>query len=161
MNYEKEIVALMPMLKSYLLKVEKKYNLYDTEDIFQECLCSAIEKSKKDNIENPRDYFIGIFDNTIKAHNRKIISEEKLFKSYWTEETNKLSDPEAYPVINKIDQEVIKIVNEKDRINEAWECMKVFRGDRTRIADYMDLSLISIDKYKNRLKGIYKKVANL
>jgi DNA-directed RNA polymerase specialized sigma24 family protein len=157
MNYEQEIVELMPMLKNYLFKIEKKYNLYDTEDIFQECLCSAIESSREKNLKNPREYIIGIFDNTIKSHNRKAIREEQLFKDYWVEEKDKYSDPEYYPVINKIDE---RVKDEKDKIKRVWECMKVFKGSVKKTAEFLDFTIESVDYSKLRLRRIYKKVVN-
>ena len=153
MRYEKELLELLPMLESYLKKVRAKYDgLVDMDDLYQECLLNAIQCTVKTKIRNPKNYFIGVFDKTIKAQSVKSMREFQVrneipIRDTW--EQNEIG------VIEEIDFRVRSL---KPATRRVWASLKSFHGDRRCVMKHLDCYGSFLDYHKRKLRQIYEDV---
>jgi len=153
MRYEEELLELMPMLKSYLIKIRTKYDgLVDMEDLYQECLMNAVKSSGKNGIRNPKRYFIGVFDKTIKAVSVRNIKEFQM--------RNRLDVCDTWEdnevgVIEEID---MRVKDEKPATRRVWACLKLFHGNRRMVYKALGCSNQFLEPHKRRLRTIYDSI---
>lgn len=155
MKYKNELIELIPMLKGYLKKLIMKYDdLLDVDDVFQECLLNIIEKVSTKEIDNPTNYFIGVFSNTVKALSREKINEKKM-KSDFSQ--NKTYCKQEDSIIRQIDLEVDML---KSKTQEIWGRLKLYKGDKMKVCLKTGLSYNTVIYHKNKIKRVYEKIAN-
>lgn len=153
MRYESELLGLMSILKSYLLKIKDRYDgLIDMDDLYQECLMNAVKNSHKPNIRNPKRFFIGVFKKTILRESAKKIKEFQRMNNmqvdeYWERGTVGL--------IEAIDMQVKGM---KPTTRRVWSCLKTFYGDRKMVRKALNCNRYKVEYHKDKLKAVYQQV---
>jgi len=154
MRYENELIELMPMLRSYIRKVKKRFRLDDDDDVFQECILNAIDSARKTEIRNPKRYFIGVFDKTVKRIIDRDIKRRRLFNEYHPED--RTDDEESVSILSQIEG---RVRVEQPITRRVWKCLKEFSGDRKLTARRIGCHLSTVTVSKSRLKSIYRELS--
>lgn len=154
MNYETELIELMPMLKSYLKTLMRASNP-DIDDAFQECMLNAMESSTRNGIRNPRRYFIGVFDKTIKRICSREIREYRARAEMKKQVKEIVESSGDEGLLSQIDQAVsAKPVMTKT----IWHFLKQFEGDKKKTGNAVGCHLQTIYYHQRKLRDIYEGV---
>lgn len=155
MKYEKELLSLMSMLKNYLGKIKDTYEgLIDMDDLYQECLLSAVKSSDNPGIKDPKKYFIGVFDRTIKHESCKAIRRFQIL--------NGIELPTEYHevsvgMVEAIDLSVRTMAPKTRRI---WSCLKTFYGNGEMVMEALNCPRTTFYRHKDKLRDLYETIKN-
>jgi len=154
MKYEQEIIELIPMLKNYLKKIIKKYNvLHDFDEVFQECLLNIIQGSQNREIQEAKKYFIGIAKNTVNMIVNRINRDRILIEKYGCHKSGISKDSYYNDILNDME---LQLKKKSISLNKVWTALKVFNGDIGRVAEHLECSKFNVSYHKQELKKIYK-----
>jgi len=153
MNYENELLGLMPMLRAYLTKIQTKFEgLVDADDLFQECMVSAVKSSEKPKIRSPRNYFIGVFNKTIK---RVSVRNLKEFQARHAIVVDGTWDRNEDSIIEEIDA---RVRCQKAATRRVWAALKEFHGNQHAVCRALGSARTTVQYHKEKLRTIYETV---
>jgi DNA-directed RNA polymerase specialized sigma24 family protein len=160
MNWEKEIMELVPMLRSFIRKQKNNYGYIDEDDVVQECLIQAMTSAKKTNIRNPRPFFISVFNSTIIGLSRTAQSEKKRSQK-WERDFSIMTEwgkgESSQRVFFGIEQEVTK---HRPITRRVWAGLKRCHGNQSKTARSIGCGQMTVRTEKKRLTVIYEKIKN-
>ena len=135
------------MLKNYVKKIAFCYNgLIDEDDAFQECILKALEVSDRDYIRSPRNYFIGVFDNTIKMMGKKEYAEQTARQKILER---------VLPKSTKIIQDIDLVIKRHEELTQKiWFGLKEFKGNIRKIMGLYTWHTYRIDKKHNDISHL-------
>jgi hypothetical protein len=156
MNYENELIELIPMLKSYLKKINVKYHnsQIDVDDILGECVCNIVKASNK-SLDKPRNYFIGICDKTIKSIYKRNYKEAEKIEVFVNDLILKADEIKGRGILSQLNQ---CVKNEKKTVQRIWEAMLTFNGNTEKISEYLQCHPQTVFYHKRKLKKLYQQV---
>lgn len=151
MNYETELIELIPMLKSYL-KTLMKANNPDIDDAFQECMLNAMESSTRNGIRNPRNYFIGVFDKTIKRICSREIREYRAREELKKQINEIVESSDDKGLMLQMDQ---AISNKSVMTRTIWHFLKQFEGNKKKAGNAVGCHLQTVYYHQRKLRSVY------